>query len=100
MVRRTPAVLAGASRVVGADDLDHALAGAEVVVLALPLLPETEGLIDRRRLDLVAEGGCLVNVARGRHVVTDDLVAALRSGPLGTPGSTSPTRSRCRPGTR
>jgi phosphoglycerate dehydrogenase-like enzyme len=86
VVRRTPAVLAGASRVVGADDLDHALAGAEVVVLALPLVPETDRLIDRRRLDLVAEGGCLVNVARGRHVVTDDLVAALRSGPLGSAG--------------
>jgi phosphoglycerate dehydrogenase-like enzyme len=49
-------------------------------------LPETEGLIDRRRLDLVAEGACLVNVARGPHLVTDDLVAALRDGPLGSAG--------------
>ena len=86
VVRRTPRPMAGAGRVVAHTDLDGALAGALVVVLALPLLPETEGLIDRRRLDLVADGACLVNVARGPHVVTDDLVAALRDGPLGSAG--------------
>jgi phosphoglycerate dehydrogenase-like enzyme len=88
VVRRsaTAEPLPGAARVVGAGDLDAALTGALVVVLALPLTPDTDGLIDRRRLDLVAEGACLVNVARGRHVVTDDLVAALREGPLGSAG--------------
>ena len=86
VVRRTPRPMAGAERVVAHTDLDAALAGALVVVLALPLLPETEGLIDRRRLDLVAEGACLVNVARGPHVVTDDLVVALHDGPLGSAG--------------
>ncbi len=86
VVRRTTRPMAGASRVVASADLDGALAGADVVVLALALTPDTDGLIDRRRLDLVAEGACLVNVARGRHVVTDDLVAALREGPLGSAG--------------
>jgi phosphoglycerate dehydrogenase-like enzyme len=88
VVRRsaTAEPLPGAARTVGAADLDHALTGALVVVLALPLTPETDGLVDRRRLDLVAEGACLVNVARGRHVVTEDLVAALREGPLGSAG--------------
>jgi phosphoglycerate dehydrogenase-like enzyme len=86
VVRRTPRPMAGAARVVGDDDLDAALTGADLVVLALPLLPETEGLIDARRLALLAEGACLVNVARGAHVVTDDLVAALRDGTLGSAG--------------
>jgi phosphoglycerate dehydrogenase-like enzyme len=86
VVRRSPGPMAGATRVVGPADLDGALGGAEVVVLALALVPETVGVIDRRRLDLVAEGACLVNVARGPHVVTDDLVAALRQGPLGSAG--------------
>jgi phosphoglycerate dehydrogenase-like enzyme len=86
VVRRYSGPVPGAARTVGAADLDDALTGALVVVLALPLTPETDGLIDRRRLDLVAEGACLVNVARGRLVVTDDLVAALRSGPLGAAG--------------
>jgi phosphoglycerate dehydrogenase-like enzyme len=86
VVRRSPGPVEGARRVLPADRLDDALRGAAVAVLALALVPETEGLIDRRRLALLAPGACLVNVARGRHVVTDDLVAALRDGTLGSAG--------------
>ncbi len=86
VVRRTPRPMAGAAAVVGHDRLDDALTAAEVVVLALPLLPDTVGLIHRRRLALLASGACLVNVARGQHVVTDDVVGALRDGTLGSVG--------------
>ncbi|HET9611916.1 MAG TPA: NAD(P)-dependent oxidoreductase [Acidimicrobiales bacterium] len=86
VVRRTPAPMPGARRVLPPGDLDAALGGARLVVLALPLVDATVGLIDRRRLDLLAEGACLVNVARGAHVVTDDLVGALRDGHLGSAG--------------
>ena len=86
VVRRNPAPLAGATRVVGSDELDSALSGSEVAVLALALVPETEGIIDARRLALLGPDATLVNVARGRHVVTDDLVAALRDGTLGSAG--------------
>jgi phosphoglycerate dehydrogenase-like enzyme len=86
VVRRNPAPLAGAARVVGSDRLDEALTGAEVVVLALALVPETVGIIDARRLALLGPDATLVNVARGRHIVTDDLVAALRDGTLGSAG--------------
>jgi phosphoglycerate dehydrogenase-like enzyme len=86
VVRRTPRPMAGATAVVGGDRLDDALAAAELVVLALPLLPGTVGLIGRRRLDLLGPDACLVNVARGPHVVTTDLVAALQDGTLGSAG--------------
>ncbi len=86
VVRRQPRPMAGASSVVGNGRLDDALTGADVAVLALPLLPGTAGLIDRRRLGLLAAGACLVNVARGQHVVTADLVDALRDGTLGSAG--------------
>jgi phosphoglycerate dehydrogenase-like enzyme len=86
VVRSTPSPMAGAARVVGTAETDAALSGAEVVVLALPLLPDTRHLIDRRRLGLLAPGAVLVNVARGEHVVTDDVVAALRDGALGSAG--------------
>jgi phosphoglycerate dehydrogenase-like enzyme len=86
VVRRSAVPLAGAARVLSPEELDEALTGALLVILALPLTSGTEGLIDRRRLGLLAEGACLVNVARGRHVVTDDLVAALRDGTLGSAG--------------
>ena len=86
VVRRRPRPMAGARSVVGDDRLDDALTGADVAVLALPLLPGTAGLIDRRRLELLATDACLVNVARGQHVVTADLVDALRDGTLGSAG--------------
>jgi phosphoglycerate dehydrogenase-like enzyme len=86
VVRSTPRPMLGAARVVGQDELDRALTGADLVVLALPLLPTTVGLMDRRRMDLLAEGACLVNVARGPHVVTDDVIPALDGGPLGSAG--------------
>lgn len=86
VVRAHPRPMAGATRVVASGELDTALSGADLAVLALPLLPETTGLMDRRRLGLLAPGGCLVNVARGEHVVTDDLVAALRDGVIGSAG--------------
>jgi phosphoglycerate dehydrogenase-like enzyme len=65
------------------DDLDRVLPEADVVVLALALTPATEGLIDVRRLALMRPDAWLVNVARGAHVVTDDLVAALSAGTIG-----------------
>lgn len=86
VVRRTARPLAGADRVVTSDHLDEALAGADLVVLALPLVEETVGVMDARRMALMAPGSCLVNVARGRHIVTDDLVQALRAGVLGSAG--------------
>ena len=87
VVRRNPGEpLEGATSVVGMDRLDEALTGADAVVLALALTPETDGVLDRRRLDLLADGAWVINVARGRHIVTDDLVAALVDGRLGGAG--------------
>lgn len=83
VVRRSPQPMQGADLVVGMDGLDAALTGADLVVLALALTPETSGLIDRRRLELLAADGWIVNVARGGHIVTDDLVAVLAEGRIG-----------------
>jgi phosphoglycerate dehydrogenase-like enzyme len=69
--------------VLTADRYVDALPGADVVVLALALTPETEGMISASELEQMERHAWLVNVARGRHVVTDDLVAALRNGTIG-----------------
>ncbi len=82
VVRRHVAPVPGATRVVADDELDDALTGADAVVLAVALTPTTQGLIDARRLALMGERCWLVNVARGGHVVTDDLVAALSDGTI------------------
>ncbi|MBX3313589.1 MAG: hydroxyacid dehydrogenase [Actinobacteria bacterium] len=86
VVRRTAVPMAGVSRVLGEGDLHEGLRDAEAVVLALPLLPSTIGLIGAEELALLAPGAHLVNVARGRHVDTDALVEALESGQLGGAG--------------
>jgi phosphoglycerate dehydrogenase-like enzyme len=73
----------GAARTVGVGDLHAALPGADVVFLALALTPETERIIGATELALLEPHAWLVNVARGRHVDTDALVAALDAGTIG-----------------
>jgi phosphoglycerate dehydrogenase-like enzyme len=62
------------------EDLPALLPDADVVILCLPLTEQSRGLVDAGFLGRMREGALLVNVARGGVVVTDDLVAALRSG--------------------
>jgi phosphoglycerate dehydrogenase-like enzyme len=80
--RHADGPMAGATKVVGRDGLHAALTTADVVVLALALTPETTGVIGKEQLLLMQDHAVLVNVARGGHVVTDDLVAALAAGDI------------------
>jgi len=86
VVRRTVAHLDGVDDVLEADRYADALPGADLVVLALALTPETEGIISADELALIEDHAWLINVARGRHIVTDDLVEALRNGVIGGAG--------------
>ncbi|HSB38457.1 MAG TPA: NAD(P)-dependent oxidoreductase, partial [Gaiellaceae bacterium] len=61
-------------------ELDELLAEADVLSIHVPLTPETEGLLDARRLALLRDGACLVNTARGEIVDEPALVAELVSG--------------------
>ncbi len=77
VVRRRADPVPGAVRTVQASDLDAALPDAKVVFLALALTPETERVIGAAQLAAMRRDAWLVNVARGRHVDTGALVAAL-----------------------
>ena len=83
VVRRRREPMPGVGCVLGPEDRAGALAGADAVVLALPLLPDTVGLIGPDELDAMEDHAWLVNVARGAHVQTDALVDALRDGRIG-----------------
>ncbi|WP_419945354.1 NAD(P)-dependent oxidoreductase [Candidatus Poriferisodalis sp.] len=74
---------AGAARVVGSEALADILPGTDVLVLALALTPATTGIIGAAELAALPSHAWVVNVARGGHIVTDDLVAALRAGTIG-----------------
>lgn len=68
----------GVERVFPLSELDHMLAECDYVVLCTALGPETEGLIDARRLALMKSSAFLVNIARGAVVDEGAIYAALR----------------------
>src|SRR5262249_24126512 len=86
VVRRRAQDMDGADVVPESDLLTDALPGADLVLVALALTPETEGIISASELELMESHAWIVNVARGRHIVTDDLVTALRDGTIGGAG--------------
>lgn len=69
-----------------AASLEEMLPRVDFLVLALPLNPETEGIIGAKELALMKETAFLVNVSRGRHVVTEALTEALREGRIAGAG--------------
>jgi phosphoglycerate dehydrogenase-like enzyme len=86
VVRNHVQEMDGADVVVEADRYADCLPGADLVVLALPLTSDTEGMIARSELQMMEPHAWLVNVARGGHIVTDDLVWALQNGIIGGAG--------------
>jgi len=66
-----------------ADRLPELMEQSDFVVLALPLTPATESLVDAALLARAKPGSWLINVARGALVDDRALVRALREGPLG-----------------
>jgi len=69
-------------RVHPVTELDALLPQAEVVILIMPLTPESHHLISTRQFELMQQGTLVVNAARGAVVDTDALVAALQSGKI------------------
>lgn len=79
---RTPKVLDGVRSFIGAAQLDDFLASSRVLVNLLPLTPDTVNILNHQRLSRLQPGGYVINVARGAHVVDEDLLALLDSGHL------------------
>jgi len=53
-----------------------------VLVCLLPLTPDTRGILRHDTLSKLQFGGYLINVARGGHLVEEDLIPLLDSGQL------------------
>lgn len=79
---RGPKSLEGVESFHGDQGLKPFLQTSEVLVCLLPLTPETEGIVDAETLAALPRGAYVINVARGGHVVEEDLLAALDSGHL------------------
>src|SRR5512134_15034 len=63
-------------------DLGDLLSRSDAVVCLLPLTEHTRGILDRKAFARIRKDGCVINVARGGHLVVADLLAALDSGHL------------------
>lgn len=81
-IRRRPelGIPPGFSRIAGIDSLQTELVTADVVVLAAPLTPSSNRLLDAAHLALLPPGAIVVNVARGGLIEDEALLAALDSG--------------------
>jgi glyoxylate/hydroxypyruvate reductase A len=64
----------------GLCELDAFLDGLDALVCLLPHTPDTENLLDARRLARLAPGSLLINAGRGSLIVDEDLIAALDGG--------------------
>ena len=64
----------------GQSQLDDFLRSCKALVCLLPLTPGTENILNARTLGLLQRGAYVVNVARGAHLVDDDLLALLETG--------------------
>ncbi|RYX90527.1 MAG: glyoxylate/hydroxypyruvate reductase A [Comamonadaceae bacterium] len=79
---RTARDLPGVRCYSGAAGFDEFLAATRVLVCLLPLTPDTQDIMNRATLSKLLPGGYVINVARGTHLVEEDLLSLLDSGQL------------------
>jgi len=79
---RSPKAVEGVQGFHGEAGRAGFLDGLRVLVNVLPLTPETENVVDAALLSRLAKGAYFINVARGQHVVEEDLLAAVQQEQL------------------
>lgn len=78
--KRAPASVAHVDRVYPPEGLADVLRDADVVVIALPLTPQTRGLIGEDELRMMKRSALLINIGRGAIVQEAALIRALQEG--------------------
>ena len=82
-VNRSGRDVEGCDRCVTTEQLDEVLPLADYLLIATPDTPETRGLMDRRRLDLMKPTAGIVNIGREAVMDYDALCDKLEEGSLG-----------------
>jgi glyoxylate/hydroxypyruvate reductase A len=79
---RTPKAIEGVTSYAGRGELNVFLHRSQILVCLLPLTAQTRGILDAETFASLPHGACVINVARGDHLVEADLIAALDSDHL------------------
>ncbi|MEP2239959.1 MAG: glyoxylate/hydroxypyruvate reductase A [Maribacter sp.] len=76
---RSKKSIAGVQTFSGAEEQKEFLKSTDILVCLLPLTPATEGILNKELLSQLPKNAYVINVARGGHMVDDDLIALLDS---------------------
>lgn len=79
---RTKKEILGVTTYHGNDQLQNFLQDSKVLVNLLPLTTETKNILNKGLFEKLPEGAYVINVARGEHLIEDDLLEMLHSGHL------------------
>ncbi|MEI4472926.1 2-hydroxyacid dehydrogenase [Frigidibacter sp. MR17.24] len=79
---RSGRTVEGVKTYAGAQEFGAFLEGTEILVNLLPLTDETRGILNADTFNRLKRGACVINAARGPHMVDDDLLGALASGQI------------------
>ena len=79
---RTTKDINGVVSYAGDEALDDFLKISNILICTLPLTPDTAGILNRDTFAKLPAGAYVINVARGKHLIEEDLLEALDSGHL------------------
>ncbi len=79
---RTRKTINGVQSFAGTEELEPFLARSDILICVLPLTPDTRHILNKTTFAQLPNGAVVINVARGGHLVEDDLIAAIDSGHL------------------
>jgi len=79
---RSPKQIDGVESFAGAEQRTAFLEGTRLLINLLPNTPETAGILNRHLFAHLVPGAYLINIARGAHLVEDDLLQALEQGQI------------------
>ena len=79
---RSRKTVPGVKSFAGEEELPQFLAQCDYCVCVLPLTEDTRGIMNAKLFAQLPKGAWVINVARGGHLIEEDLIAALDSGHL------------------
>ena len=79
---RSARQIEGVTTYAGEAQFEAFLSGLKVLINLLPHTPDTHDMLNRRVFSKLAHGAYLINVARGAHLVEQDLLDALTDGQI------------------